>query len=83
MSRGVPELGTLYFAVSQPPKRPVNPALAKAICSQFEACQSSSRRLGGFVCGSRFCHADRVASCVEYGRLRRGVVHGVRGGRQI
>jgi len=42
-------------------------------------CVSASRRRRGWVCGSDFCHDDRMGCCVSYRRLQRGMHDGVSG----
>jgi hypothetical protein len=59
------------------------PSYLKVCCQKAAACNSSSKRKRGFVCGSNFSHDDRMQSCVEYCRLCRGKAQGERGGHPL
>lgn len=90
-----PFVGVVEPLVALPIKRGVQgvpkeffiPADLKVSCQKFGVCRSPSKRdplkAKTWVCGSNFSHDDRVARCLEYCRLCRGLPSGVRGGHPI
>jgi len=68
--------------VALPPKRLDVEAL-RCSCLQVDCCSSPSKSTRGFLCGTGYSHRDRLAGCVWYVRLSRGLKAGRRGGKPL